>query len=251
MSQKKTVFITGASSGIGRGFALYYGKRGYKVFLTARREPLLKSLVSGLNSERKELVADYFAGDLTQECDIRVCINQALDFLGPIDLIICNAGIGDRVTVENFSTKRIKKLYDVNVFAVLQTIEGFLPTFLKQKKGHIVAVASLAAYISSPRIHPYSATKAALKSHMEGLAKELRPYGVDVSCLCPGFIKTDMTAGLKKPLPFLMELETAVEKMAKAIDAKKEVYAFPWQLLAAIKFMGLVPNVVKKWKIFN
>ena len=245
MSRRKTVFITGASSGIGQAFAKAYAKKGFKLFLTARRENLLRETIELINEQQKDKVAHYFAGDLTNSEQIQKCIASALEFLRTVDLVICNAGVGDKVTVEKFSTNRIKKLYEINVFGVLRVIEGFLPTLIKQKHGHIVTTSSLAAYISSPQIHPYNATKAAIKNHMEGMAKELRPYGISVTCLCPGFVKTAITANLKKPLPFLMGLDDAVKKMIKAIEAKKEVYAFPWQLYYAIKLIPFIPKFIR------
>lgn len=244
---KKTVFITGASSGIGRQLAFKYAQNNHQVFLTARRKDLLKNIADQVNRDQGKKSAAYKAFDIKDTEALKKCSEEALEIFGKIDLLICNAGMGMSISVKNFSTQKIKELYDVNVFGALQTIEAFLPYMMKRKKGHIVAISSLAAYTSFAKTHPYCATKAALKSHIDGLAKELKNHNILLSCICPGFIKTEMTSANKHPMPFLMELEDATHRIYMAIKKNKPTYNFPWQSYYSLKFLQLLPQSIRAY----
>ena len=229
MNKTKVAVITGASSGIGKEFAAQLYRKGWTVWLLARRKELLEKACFELTNSC-EGGAFYAVCDVSNKNQIKESIANIIKTHDHIDLLIANAGIGEKVTVENFKTSTIERLYQVNVFGVLNMIESCLPHMLSRKSGQIVAISSLAAYKAFPGMHPYCATKSALNSHLEGLQLELNAHNIFVTTLCPGFIRTAMTQHNKFPMPFLMSKEKAVEKMLNAIFRKKKVYNFPFLL---------------------
>jgi len=231
----KLAAITGASSGIGRALALELSRRGCKVGLLARRE-----------DELKKLAAE--CGGCAAPCDVmnRETIAPALARveaeLGPIDLLIVNAGVGYEVRPDNYEFKEIEHIVGVNVLGAMATIYAALPAMLKRGRGHIAGISSLASYQGLPGNGAYSASKAYFSSHLEALRIELRHRGIWVTTICPGFIETPLTSKNKFRMPFLMSPEKAARKILRAIERKRRVYNFPWQMAAVIKLGRMLPR---------
>ena len=152
--------------------------------------------------------------------------------------------------MRNFDTDIMATILQTNVMGAIYCISEVLPSMLEQKQGHIVGISSLAAYRSFPYTHAYSASKSALSAHLQGLALELKPHGIKVSTICPGFIKTPMTAKNKFAMPFIMEADQAALKIMNAIKKERKVYNFPWQTYLLVKATGFLPAslVTKKAK---
>jgi short-subunit dehydrogenase len=121
-------------------------------------------------------------------------------------------------------------------------VSAVIPEMVKRGKGHLVAISSLAAYRGIPKSASYAASKAALSSFFESLRLDLKPKGIDVTIIHPGFIKTPLTAGREARMPFLMEVDYAVKKIIRAIEKKRKSYAFPWQLASIVRLGLVMPN---------
>lgn len=243
MSQK-VAWITGASTGIGEELARQLAAKSYRLSLLARRKELLEKLAEELRAKGAEVLC--MEGDVRDMNRLQEVVTETEAALGPIDLVIANAGISSDLPVRRFSASEARKIYEVNVIGLMQTIAAVLPLFLERDRGHIVGVSSLASYISLPRSAVYCSSKAAVSSFLEGLRLELLPTQVKVTTLCPGFIHTPLTAKNKFKMPFVQHPPEAVAKMVKAIEDVKPVWNDPMPLYAMIRTAQALPDFIKR-----
>ncbi|MDN5869303.1 MAG: SDR family NAD(P)-dependent oxidoreductase [Nitrococcus sp.] len=229
-------FITGASSGIGRSLARRIAHEGHAVALIARRKDLLDELALEIKQTGGTALA--IACDVTDAASVHQAVRTVESALGPVTRLIANVGGGERTQIEPFSAAHIERVLALNVMSTAICIEAALPAMLARKAGHIVAMGSLAGYRGLPGAAGYSAAKAALTNMMEGLRMELRPRGIQVTLLLPGFVRTKPR---RKSRPFELELEAATARMHRAIVAQKPRYAFPWPLVLAVNVYRLLP----------
>jgi short-subunit dehydrogenase len=141
-----------------------------------------------------------------------------------------------------FDWESVRRTLSVNVMGAAATLTAALPRMVERKRGHIVGISSLAAYRGLPRAATYSGSKAFLHTFLEGMRADAKAKGVRVTSIHPGFVKTEMTAENKAPMPFLMDLDPAVERIGRAILRADSEFAFPWQLSTAIHLFKLLPN---------
>ena len=247
MFNEKLAFVTGASSGIGRELAFQLKKEGFHLALFARRLAHLERTQEEL-SALNGLQVGVFQCDVADKESVHQAFKKASHDLGSPYLLVANAGVGGSSSVKSFDTEMMSSIFQTNVMGAMYCISEVLPAMLSNKQGHIVGISSLAAYKSFPYTHAYSASKSALSAHLEGLSLELKPHGVKVSTICPGFIRTQMTAKNKFSMPFIMDAEKAAKKIMGAIKKEKKVYNFPWQTYMLIKASNLFPSsfVAKK-----
>lgn len=238
----QVIFITGASSGFGSALATLYAEAGCAVALVARRAERIETQAEALQAQGGTALP--LVCDVTDRDAVRAAVAQCAATLGPIDVLIANAGVSRPSSALTFNTDDLEWMYRVNVFGAAYCFEAVLPAMTARRSGHLVGVSSLAGYRGLPGSIGYASTKAALTNMMEGLRVELRPHGVAVTTLCPGFVKTEMTANNKHPMPFLLDLEDAARRMFKAIARKDSEYAFPWQLAAVVKTGRVLPNAL-------
>lgn len=243
MAENKLAYVTGASSGIGRALAFKLLREGFHLALFARRLNNLEQLKQELAC-LSELKVEVFPCDVASKESVSEAFGKASNNMGPPSLLIANAGIGGSSSVRRFDTEMMANIYQTNVMGALYCISEVLPAMLAAKQGHIVGISSLAAYQSFPNTHAYSASKSALSAHLQGLGLELKPHGIKVSTICPGFIKTQMTAKNKFTMPFIMDADTAAEKILGAIKREKKVYNFPWQTYVLVKAAKFIPSAL-------
>ena len=236
----KVVFITGASSGIGRGFAIELAKRGAAVGLLARRAEELREIVKEIEAAGGRALA--LPGDVTDADAVQKAADQLRAEFGAIDVLIANAGIGGSKHAADLVAAEVTKLINVNIIGAVNSATAVIPEMVKRGSGQLVVISSLAAYRGLPKSAAYCASKAAVSAFFESLRVDLRSSGIDVTIIHPGFIKTPLTAGRQAQMPFLMELDDAVKKMVKAIEARKKSYAFPWQLATIVRACMALPN---------
>jgi short-subunit dehydrogenase len=229
-------FITGASSGIGRSLARRIAFTGDVVIAVARRQPLLDSLVNEIAHAGGHALA--ISCDVTDRASVFAAVRQTEASVGSIDRLIANAGGGEPTCVEAFTAAQIERVYALNVGGTANCLEAILPGMLARRSGHIVAVSSLAAYRGVPSGAAYSAAKAALVNMLESLRIDLRSWGVDVTILFPGFVRTKAT---QKKKPFQIDVENATLRMCRAIVARRRRYAFPLSLALLAKLGQLLP----------
>ncbi len=235
----KHVLITGASSGIGQALAKEAMKHGAKVGLIARRQELLKSLVE--QAKTKGSVAEYARADVADRASVTNAIHELEAKLGPVDVLIANAGVGSTNPPDNLKLDEAEFLLKVNLFGVLYSIGAVLPGMLQRNGGQIAAISSLASYKGMPGAAAYSASKAAVNAYMESLRIQLRKTGVLFTTVCPGFIKTPMTEP-NQGMIFVLEADEAARRIVHALQAKRKIYNFPWATTRLVKISRWLPD---------
>ena len=241
-SEGKVAIITGASSGIGEALARELHRRGWRVGLVARRVEALEALAASLGAG-----AAAAGADVTDAGALSAAIVSLEDRLGTCDLIVCNAGIGYTAKATRFEREKAVAVLRVNVEGALNGVAAVLPGMLARRQGHLAVVSSLAGARGMPGSGSYSASKAAVTALFESWRLELRPKGIAVTTIHPGFIKTPMTDLNRFPMPFLMPVERAARIVADGLERRKSEVNLPWQMAWATKVLRLLPNAVYDW----
>ena len=241
----KVVMITGASSGIGKGLALEIASRGANLGLLARREELLNEIVGEASARNVKAVAA--TADVRDAGAVRAAANQFRKELGPIDILIANAGIGTAHHALQLAPEHAAEVIGINVLGAVNSVAAVAPEMVSRGQGRLVAISSLAAYRGLPKSAAYCASKAALTAYFESVRIDLRNTGVGVTIIYPGFIKTAITQGRVAKMPHLMELDPAVRKIVSAIEKEKKTYAFPWQLATFVRSGLIMPAGIYDW----
>lgn len=239
MSGTRT-FLTGASSGLGEALALYYARGEATVGLLARRAALLERLAERLRSAGSTVLV--YAADVSDTEGVRLAVADFVARAGGADLVIADAGVGSNAPLLSGDSASVARLMSVNVIGVTNTIVPFVPVMLRQGSGTLVAVSSMAGHRGLPWSTAYSASKAAVIAFMDGLRMQLAGTGVHAMTLCPGFVRTPMTAHLRHWLPFLLEPDAAVALMSKAIERRFGTYTLPWQMRLVRSVMMHAPE---------
>jgi short-subunit dehydrogenase len=237
--QEKVVMITGASSGIGRGLAVELARGGAKLGLVARRAELVEEVVREIEAVGSEAIA--LPADVQDAGSLSAAADKLRAEFGPIDILIANAGIGPTRDAAQIDAAEIAGVINVNVIGAANSAAAVIPEMVKRGSGQLVVISSLAAYRGLPASAAYCASKAAVSAFFESLRLDLGPRGIDVTIIHPGFIKTPLTAGREAQMPFLMELDDAVKKMARAIAKRRKRYSFPWQLATIVRAGMIMP----------
>lgn len=186
MSMNKTILITGVSSGFGQALAQQALKNANTVIGTVRRESDLQAF-EALDKER----AIGRILDVTQSDDMSEVIAEIESSVGPIDVLVNNAGFGHEGVMEESSMQEIRHQFDVNVFGAVAMMKAVIPFMRQRRKGHILNITSMGGYITMPGITDYCGSKFALVGISEALSKELKPFNVFVSSVAPGSFRTD------------------------------------------------------------
>ena len=221
----QTAVITGASSGIGWALAKALAREGARVGLLARRREALEQLAAEIAQAGG--TAAVASADVGDRQAILAAISDLATRLGPIDLLVANAGVGAPTQLEPLNVAEIEKMFRVNTFGVIYAIEAVLPEMLRRGRGHLAAVSSLAAYKGLPGEAGYCASKSAVNAFMEGLRIQLRGKGIAVTTICPGFVRTPMTSVNDFAMPFVMEADEAARRIVKARAAPQEGVQLP------------------------
>lgn len=243
----QVAIITGASSGLGWELAKTLAARHCAVGVLARRKEKLDALVHEIQSEGGK--AACTVADVSDRAQTVAAIHLLRDQLGPVDLLIANSGVGIPTDLEPLNVDEVETMFKVNTLGVIYSIEAVLPEMLQRGRGHIAAISSLAAYLPMPGESGYCASKAAVNVYMHALRFQLRKRGIDVSTICPGFIETPMTAANEFKMPWLLKADRAAQLIVRALERKKKVYNFPWQLNLLIKCATWLPDWAVDWAL--
>ncbi len=225
MMEPRRVFITGASSGIGAGLARHYAQPGATLGLVARRLEMLQNLAREL--QESGAVAYPYAGDVSDTDGLRGIIEQYLSRSGGVDVVIASAGVGLKYAEHERTPDQVSRLMSTNVSGLVNTLLPFVPTMVSQRCGVLVGISSVAGFRAMPWHSAYCASKAAVKTYIDGLRMELRGTGVHAMTVCPGFIDTALLEKTPRT-PFLLDVPTAVRKITRAIARRRKTYVFPW-----------------------
>ncbi|MFM7129602.1 MAG: SDR family NAD(P)-dependent oxidoreductase, partial [bacterium] len=226
--QGQTILITGASSGLGEEFARQLVAMGARVGLVARRAELMEKLAGELNCQGDRVVAAV--ADVSDRESLKSAVAELARRLriNVFDRVLLNAGVGITFKAKEFSAARLEEVTRVNYLGAANTIEAVLPGMIAARAGHIVGVSSLSARRGLPVGFAYGASKAAMTTMLEGMRVELKPLGIAVTVIHPGFIRTPMTSNQETPQPGLLDPEVAVRGMLQAIASRKKQYNFPF-----------------------
>jgi short-subunit dehydrogenase len=218
MSSSKIVLVTGATAGIGRMTALHLAKHGHHVIATGRKLPEL----AALKTEAGSLKLDTLALDVTSPASIAAAVN-AVDSLTNgrgLDVLVNNAGFGVLGPTSEIGDSEMRRQYETNVFGLMNVTRAFLPKMIERRAGRVVNVSSVGGRITLPYFGVYNSTKYAVEALSDALRYELRPFGIDVSLIEPGIIRTNFEAtavsglGQFKATPFAVAVEK-YEEMSK------------------------------------
>ncbi len=236
----KVVWITGASTGIGREVALQLAAQGVIVAASARSADKLKALGANIKP---------YPVDVTDRSAVLQTIEKIERDLGPIDLAILGAGTYSPVEIDAFDPSLSELAMGVNYMGVVNGVTGLLARMLPRRKGHIAWIASVAGYRGLPKAAAYGPTKAALINLAESLKPELDTRGITVSVINPGFVETPMTAQNEFPMPFMIKTDEAARRTIAGLAKGHFEIAYPTRFVAILKIMRVLPYRVFFWLI--
>lgn len=195
-----SVLITGASSGIGKGYANAFAELGFSLILTARREELLIQLQDELQSKYSQTSVSTIPADLTDESSVQDLMTQVAELNEPLFGLINNAGLGYEVDLHHLSEAQLSRLLKVNVLAASEVMRSSLNLMRTNREGFVLNIASTTAFLGIPHFSAYAASKAYLLNLSESVHEEMKGEGVTVCCQCPGPVDTEFyeTAGMGK-----------------------------------------------------
>jgi short-subunit dehydrogenase len=233
------ILITGASSGIGSALAEEMAQRGMAVGLVARRETELKELCEKINAAGGQ--AAWAVGDVTSLESITQAVQHLENTLGPVEILVANAGISARSLTADPEIEQLRKVMDVNYFGAIHSAKAVLPGMVERKRGHLVVISSVAGFRGLPKSAAYSSSKAAISTYWESQRIELINQGIACTSINPGYIKTPLTDKNKHPMPFLISVEKAAITMADGILSRRKVLTFPWRMRFVMGLARLLP----------
>jgi len=238
----KVIWITGASSGIGRALAIKFAKQGWQVAISARRENLLKELSQNYSNIHS------FPLDVTDSEMCKIAFKQITEKFNNIEICVFGTGIHDPKSEKKFNLEKIKEIMSVNYFGTINSINSIYRYFKEKKNGQISIISSVAGYRGLPAAGAYCASKSALSSFTESLYFDMRRFNVKVSLINPGFIKTPMTDQNDFPMPLIKSVEFAANQIFVGLTKKNsfEIH-FPKPFTYLMKLIQLLPN----WMYFG
>jgi len=232
---QKKIWITGASSGIGKALAEKFASEGWKVAASARRKEILDKMSSHENIFSYPL-------DVTNQDQIKISFEKIIKDFNGLDLCVFSSGTYDPKLEQEINVKQNKFVMETNFFGVLYCINAVENYFKNKKNGHISIVSSVAAYRGLPNSSGYGPSKAALTNLTESLYFDFKKNNVRISLVSPGFIKTPLTDKNEFPMPFIKSPEFAAEKMFNGLTKSKafEIH-FPKALTILLKIFRVLP----------
>ncbi len=235
LENQKKIWITGASSGIGKALALKFAKENWHVAVSARRKELLDELAQNKN-------ISSFPMDVTNEDLVKITFSNILNKFKELDLCVFCSGAYDPKLEKEINKEQIKKIMNINFFGVLNCIEIVENYFKNKKEGHISIVSSVAAYRGLPNSSGYGPSKAALTNLTESLYFDFKKHGVRISLISPGFIKTPLTSQNTFNMPFIKTPEFAANKIYNGLTKGSafEIH-FPKELTLILKILRILP----------
>ncbi|TAL36287.1 MAG: SDR family NAD(P)-dependent oxidoreductase [Alphaproteobacteria bacterium] len=239
MKNPKTVLITGASSGIGHALALLYAMPGVTLLLTGRNPDRIAEVARACAAKGAQVKTTVIP--VTERETFKREI-LAWDDSHPIDLVIANAGVsGGSGAAGGESEHQFRAIMEINLDGTLNTVAPLVPRMTARGKGQIALMSSMAGFRGMPNAPGYSVSKMAVRAYGEALRPLLKKSGVEVSVIFPGFVKTPLTDVNRFPMPWLLDAETAAQKIVSGLSANKARIAFPWQMSLLARLIASLP----------
>ncbi len=236
-----SVWITGASSGLGREVALRLARSGCKVAASARGTEALAALV------REAPGITAYPLDVTDRAAVQAAATAITAAQGPIDLALLSAGMFKPLSAARFSAETTAQVMALNHGGVCNCLEALLPGMMARGTGQIAILSSISGYGGLPKLGAYAASKSALNTLAESLAPELADAGVTLQLATPGYIATPLTEGNRLPMPFLMPLDRAVDTLMRGLQRRRFEIVFPWQMAILMKLYRRAPYWLYFW----
>ncbi|TBU96322.1 SDR family NAD(P)-dependent oxidoreductase [Phytopseudomonas dryadis] len=232
----KRIWLTGASSGIGRALAERLLADGHQLALSARRVEPLQAL-----AERFPGQVLVVTGDLSEAGQVAAIGSRIAAHWGALDCAILNAGTCEYIDVRHFEAAMVERVVRANLFSASHCIEAALPLLRRAESPHLVGVASAVTYWPLPRSAAYGASKAGLRYLLESLRLDLAAEGIDVTLVSPGFVDTPLTQANDFPMPMRWPAAKAAARIAGRLEGRPLEIAFPGPLIAALSLLSVLP----------
>jgi short-subunit dehydrogenase len=239
MTPYQVALITGAGSGIGRALALELAGKGTAVAAVDIRDVGLRSLAEEFAMYRRPFA--WGIADVTDAAGLKARTQELEKTLGPVDLLIANAGIGSETSALALDADEMARIIGVNLIGVSNSLAAVLPGMLERKCGHLVAISSVASLRGLPRMLGYCASKSGVNAIMEGMRVEVQEHGLFTTTICPAWIRTPMTAQVDMPMENLLEVDEAARIILRAIERRLPFYAFPRKIVWRLRLLRWLP----------
>jgi NAD(P)-dependent dehydrogenase (short-subunit alcohol dehydrogenase family) len=241
----RVALITGAAGGLGRQLALTLAGAGAAVAAVDLAAEGLGKLAADLAGKP----IAWAVADVTDREALNAAVADLAGRLGPADLLFANAGIGLETSALAFRAADIEAQVRVNLIGVANSVEAVLPGMLQRRSGHLVGISSLASYRGLPKMAGYCASKAGLNALLDSLRLELGPHGIAVTTICPGWIRTPLTANIRVPQPYLLEVDEAARHIVEAVRRRRPFYAFPPPATRRVRLLRWLPCRLSDWAL--
>jgi NAD(P)-dependent dehydrogenase (short-subunit alcohol dehydrogenase family) len=231
----KSVFITGGTSGMGLGLVKRYHKMGWRVAACGRNK---QKFLEAIGNEIPSI--QFYQVDVTKKEETVAAVREFAK--GGLDMVIACAGLSyaNKSRIPDFDHSY--KVVHTNLLGTMYTFEPAIEYFLKQGHGHLVAISSIAGLNGLPGVSAYSAAKSGVIKLCESFYMDLGKDNIDVTCVCPGFVDTPLTQVNPHPMPFLLPVEVAVDKIIQGIEKKKMRVYFPFLFTLAVRLLSILPR---------
>lgn len=244
MENKKVIWITGASSGIGKALAIKFAHHGWKVAASARRSELLEDL------QKSNPNIYSFPLDVTNIEQCKSVFADIKNKFSNIEICVFGTGIHDPQSEKKFNLEKIRKIMEVNYFGTMNCINAVYDYFCNKKEGQLSIISSVAGYRGLPAAGAYCASKSALSSFVESFYFEMRKNNIRISLICPGFVKTPMTDQNDFPMPMIQSPEFAADQIYTGLIQKNsfEIH-FPKAFTFMMKVLKFLPDKLYFWMV--
>ena len=243
------VWIIGASSGIGEACAHWFAKSGAHLVVSARLTESLTQLCQKIQVEHPQTQVRSVGLDVTSEQSAQSALAEVFRNWEKIDILLFVSGVYTPVRADHFDLHVTQQMIDTNLMGPMRMVSLLMPQFLKQGFGHIALVGSVAGYSGLPKSLVYGPTKAALLNFAEALYYDLKPHGVNVHIISPGFVQTPATAGNDFKMPGLITAQQAAEEIGMGLRLGEFDIHFPKAFSGFLKFLRILPYPIYFWII--
>jgi len=241
MRQPTSILITGASSGIGAALAHAYAAPGMQLFLSGRNKTRLDDAAAGCSA--RGAIVQTAVLDVVDRSGMAEWVRQCAA-RAPLDLVIANAGVSAGTGRTDESAEQTRTIFAVNWDGVINTVMPAIDAMRPSGRGQVAIMSSLAAFRGFPGAPAYCASKAAVRIWGEALREELRPAGIRVSVVCPGYVESRMTAANDFPMPLLMTAERAAAIIRRGLERDCARIAFPWPTYFGAWLLGVLSPTI-------
>ena len=245
MVSKKTIIITGSTSGIGESLSYEYSSQGARLFLFGRNQSKLKLVKEKCKELGAELVKDYIC-DVTNANKAKLIIEDIFAAY-KVDLIICAAGISSGTASSDNDENIDREIFETNIIGTINIISPAIPYLIKAKSGQIALFSSLAIYYSPIASSTYVTSKETIKSYGNMLRNRLRKYNIDISIILPGFVNSRMANSNNYPKIFMMSGVKAAKIITRKLHRRKAYIIFPWKIYIIGKIFSVLPPPLKQY----